>query len=52
MTVFEYFCRPRPWSGQPNIRIMHQHAQRLKMPQVLGQYGQPVLLGGGGAGGY
>ena len=27
---------------------MHWHAQWLKMPQVAGQDGQPVLLGGGG----
>ena len=27
---------------------MYCHAQRLKMPQVPGQDGQPVVLGGGG----
>lgn len=41
-------CRPRPCSGQAHKWIMYCHAQRLKMPQVPGQNGQPVVLGGGG----
>ena len=45
---YEHSCRPRPCSGQADKWIMYRHAQRLKMPQVPGQDGQPVVLGGGG----
>jgi hypothetical protein len=48
MAVFDHFCRARTCSGQTDKWIMYRHAQRLKMPQVPGQYGQPVALGDGG----
>ncbi len=44
----EHSCRPRPCLRQAGKWIMYRHAQRLKMPQVAGQDGQPVVLGGGG----
>ena len=41
-------AQPRPCSGQAHKWIMYCHVQWLKMPEVPGQDGQPVVLGGGG----
>ena len=48
MAAFDDLLPTTASSRQPGKRIMHRHAQWLKMPHVAGQDGQPMVLGGGG----